>query len=367
MSRQSTLLVVVLLFILAGCSRQPPPPKPEVARPAKIFTVEAPGSNLMRTFFGEVRASDQAQLAFRVGGELIQLPASRGMQVKRGDLLARLDPSDYQARLNQAAAEARLARAQFERAAELIDRNLISKSEYDQNEARAKVTAADLVRAQNDLSYTEIFAPFDGVIAQQLIENFESVNPGQVVLILQTEDMVDVIVDVPESIIARAARNPNRQERERVPVQVQFSSISEELFPATYKEHETTADPATLTFKVTFSLPVPAGINVLPGMTATLFADLSSLFDDSEYGYLLPVAAVFSADDQPLGEGDRFVWKVDPESMRAGLYPVTVGNLTGNSIVVFEGVNEGDMVVAAGVNAVQPGMLVREMTRESGL
>lgn len=355
------------IFFLAACGSEPPPPQAEVARPAKIFSVQAPGANLMRTFFGEVRASDRAQLAFRVGGELVALPASRGMQVKQGDILARMDPSDYQARVNQAAAEARLAQTQFERAAELIDRNLISKSEYDQKEARAKVTQADLVRAQNDLSYTEIFAPFDGVIAQQLIDNFESVVAGQVVLILQTEDMVDVIVDVPEAIIARAARNPDRQERERVPVKVQFSSVSDTFYPALYKEHETTADPATLTYKVTFSLPMPNNVNILPGMTATLVADLTNLFEGSDYGYLLPVEAVFSADDKPLGESAQFVWKVDPETMRTERHSVVVGNLTGSSIVVFEGVEEGDRIVAAGVAAVQPGMLVREMSRESGL
>ncbi len=117
------------------------------------------------------------------------------------------------------------------------------------------MTAGDLVQAQNNLGYTAIYAPFDGVIAQQLVENFESVAAGQVVLILQTAEMIDVIVDVPESIVARIQRRP--QEVEPKGVKVRFDSAGPALFDALYKEHEASADPATLTYKVTFSLPAP--------------------------------------------------------------------------------------------------------------
>ena len=134
------LFVLVPALALSACGREPPPPQPEVARPARVFEVQEPGANLVRSFFGEVRASDEAQLAFRVSGELIELPATRGLPVVQGDLLARLDPSDYEAAVNQASAEARLAQATYQRAAGLIDRKLISQAEYDQAEARAKVT-----------------------------------------------------------------------------------------------------------------------------------------------------------------------------------------------------------------------------------
>jgi len=312
-----------------------------------------------------VSASDEAQLAFRVAGELVELPGTRGKQVKQGDLLAKLDPQDYQVELAQAAAQARLAQTQFERSAELIDRKLVSQSEYDQREAHAKVRAADLLRAENNLAYTEIYAPFDGVIAQQLADNHESIAIGQVVLILQTGDMVDVIVDVPESIIARVQRDPTR--RTQPPVKVRFDSASEELFLATYKEHEATANPATLTYRVTFSLPVPQNINILPGMTATVIADLSGLYSESSQGYLIPVEAVFSAEDKPLDSEARYIWKIDHDSSRAVRQQVKVGTLTGTSIVVFEGIESGDVIIAAGVHSVLPDMLVRPMERERGL
>jgi len=360
------LVLTSFLFLsLTACSRPEPPPLPEVARPAKLFTVVGPDELMMRSFPGEVKASDEANLAFRVNGKLVEFPANRGIQVNQGDLLARLDPSDYQAEVNQAQAQYDLAVAQFNRAAELVGRKLISQAEYDQRLALKKVRKSDLTRATNNLDYTQLFAPFDGVVARRLSENFESVAAGQVVLILQTGKMVDVIVDIPESIVARIERVD--AERKTKPVQVRFGSTSDRAYTAYYKEHETNADPATLTFKVTFSLPAPDDLNVLPGMSATVIADLSGLFSGETAVTLVPIEAVFSAEDEPLDADKRQVWIVDPESMRTSRRDVKVGPLTGQNIAILEGLDAGELIVAAGVNAVQEGMWVRPMKRERGL
>ena len=358
--------ILVFVFALNACSRPEPPPPPEVARPAKIITVEGPDALLIRSFPGEVRASDTADLAFRVGGELVEFPASRGIEVKQGDLLARLDPADYQAAVNQAQAHYDLAVAQFNRAAELVDRKLISQAEYDQRLSLMKVRKADLTRAQNNLEYTRLFAPFDGVIARRLAENHESVNSGQVVLVMQTIEMIDVIVDVPESIIARVERT--RANRNPQPVQVRFGSATDRTYTALYKEHEADTDAATLTFKVTFSLPVPGDLNVLPGMSATVIADLSDLFaEEVANTTLIPIEAVFSAEEEPLDAEYKQVWVVDPESMRASRRDVRVGPLTGQMIAITGGLEEGEQIIAAGVNGVVEGMLLRPMKRERGL
>jgi len=361
-----SLALIPLVAFLAACSKPEPPPAPEVARPAKLFTVEGPDAFMIRSFPGEVRASDEADLAFRVGGELVEFPANRGIEVKQGELLARLDPADYQAAANQARAQYDLAVAQFNRSAELIDRKLVSQASYDQNLALMKVRKANLTRAQNNVDYTQIFAPFDGVVARRLAENFESVAAGQVVLIMQTQKMIDVSVNVPESIIARVERT--RANRDPQPVQVRFGSANDRTYKAHYKEHETNADPATLTFKVTFSLPIPENLNVLPGMSATVIADLSELFrEEVGNATLVPIESVFSAEEQALDSELRSVWVVDPLTMRTTLRAVEVGQLTGRRIAVLNGLETGELIIAAGVNAVREGMLVRPMKREQGL
>jgi len=337
----------------------------EVSRPAKLFTVSAAGGDLFRSFPGEVRATDQAELAFRVSGELIEFPATRGKKVSQGDLLAKLDPSDYQAALDQAQAQYDLAKSQFARVEELVERQLVSRAEYDQRLALMKVRKSDLDRARNNLDYTSIYAPFDGVIARRLSENYQSVAAGQVVMILQTGKMIDVIIDVPESIIVRIERTAAK--RNPRPVQVRFDSIGEDTYEALYKEHEAQADSATLTYKVTLSLPSPENINVLPGMSATVIANIGALYDEGTQGVAVPIEAVFSAEEEPLDSEFKYVWVVDPDSMRASRRAVKVGQLSGGEIAVLEGLNEGDVIISAGVNAVQEGMLVHPMKREGGL
>lgn len=360
-----TLCVFALIPALFACGEKAAPPRPEVARPAKIFTVQEPGAANQRAFPGTVQATDQAELAFRVAGELIGFPATRGLQVKQGQLLARLDPADYQSAVDQAQAQYDLAKSQFERVAELVERQLVSRAEFDQRKAMLQVRESSLAQARNNLDYTQILAPFDGIVARRMAENFESVAAGQVVLILQTGDMIDVTIDVPESIVATVERKP--EQSNPPPVQVRFDSVGEATFDAYYKEHETQADPATLTYKVTFSLPAPTGVNVLPGMTATVLASMSNLRGSNATGYQLPIEAVFAAEDEPVDSPYRYVWKIDPESMRARRAAVRVGALTGDQIVVTEGIEAGELIVSAGVNAVVEGMLVRPMSREAGL
>lgn len=366
MNKFFSFLILTAFILLAACSRPEPPPPSEVARPAKIFTVEGPDALLIRSFPGEVRASDVADLAFRVGGELIEFPANRGIEVKQGDLLARLDPSDYQAAVNQARAEYDLSVAQFKRSAELIGRQLISQSDYDQRLALMKVSESNLERAQNNVDYTRMFAPFDGVVARRLAENYEAVAPGQVILIIQTIKRIDVSVDVPESIISRVERT--RSNRDPQPVQVRFGSDTNRTYTAIYKEHETEADEATLTYKVTFSLPVPDDLNVLPGMSATVIADLSHLYrEEAAHLTLVPIEAVFSAEEEPLDSEFKQVWVVNPETMRASRRDVKAGQLTGDRISILAGLEEGEMIISAGVNAVEEGLWVRPMQREQGL
>src|SRR5210317_2104598 len=133
------LCASLVISLMAACSEPPPPVVEEVSRPAKLYTVTAAGGEHFRSFPGEVRATDQAELAFRVPGELIEFPATRGKKVSQGDLLAKLDPSDYQAALDQAQAHYDLAKSQFARVEELVERQLVSRAEYDQRQALMKV------------------------------------------------------------------------------------------------------------------------------------------------------------------------------------------------------------------------------------
>lgn len=116
-----------------------------------------------------------------------------------------------------------------------------------------------------------------------------------------------------------------------------------------------------------FSLPTPEAFNVLPGMTANIRIDLSKVTDLNFDNHMLPVGAVFAAEDAPLESSIRFIWKLDPQTMKVSRAEVSVGEIRQQRIEILSGVAPGDQVVSVGVHFLTEGMQIRPWTREEGL
>lgn len=361
--RQPLLSVAALvLFGLVGCGEKTgSQPRAQIVRPAKIFQVADPASQSFRNFPAEVEANADSKLAFRVSGQIIEFPVKAGNEVKESQLLARLDPKDFKLHLDDRQARYELAKSQFERAKSLLERKLAPQSDYDEAKANLSVALSSLKVAKTDLEYTYLRAPFAGSIAKVMVEKYENIQAKQTILGLQTRDLVDVSIQMPESIVSRVKKETKYQPT------VTFDSHPNKEFLVTVKEWDTQADPSTLTYKVVFSLPTPQDFNVLPGMTANIRIDLSKVTDFSLGNFLLPVGAVFAAEDAPLSSKLRHVWKVDPQSMKVSRIEVTVGEIRSQGIEVLSGIKSGDQVISAGVHFLSEGMQIRPWNREKGL
>ncbi len=138
----------------------------ERARPAKIVSVLSDGISVLRTFPGMLEATKKADLAFRVGGQLIELPAQAGLQVNKGGLLARLDESEFQNTLEERQARFDLASIQHDQASKLLEKKLTSKLQYDQTKAELKSARAALEQARDNLENTRMQAQIDGNVAR---------------------------------------------------------------------------------------------------------------------------------------------------------------------------------------------------------
>ncbi|MGD8558549.1 MAG: efflux RND transporter periplasmic adaptor subunit [Gammaproteobacteria bacterium] len=337
--------------------------KPEVVRPAKIVTV-GEGTSGIRTFPAEVKASERSELAFRVSGELKQLPAKAGNKVEHGQLLAQLDQTDFKLRLDDRKAKYELAKAQYERADKLVKDRLIPISDFDKAKSNFLAAKADLELAKKDMDYTSLRAPFDGRVSRVLVKNFENVQAKEPIMVVQTVDAIDLEFYVPENIITKVREKPPEQ---RKGVDVKFDQFPDKTFKAFGKEFDTEADPNTQAYRVIVTMKMPQGMQILPGMTATIVADISKILEEDTDGLIVPVEAVFSAEDRPVHSDERFVWKYDPGSQQVSETAVRVGELTTNGIVITEGLSQGDKVVAAGVHFLKQGQKVRPMVRERGL
>jgi len=315
---------------------------------------------LIRRFPGSVKASERAELSFRVPGQLQEILVREGDTVKKGDLLARLDPTDYQIAVDDREAIFDNAKRNFNRAKALIEDGNISKLDYDRMEAEFRTTRAALKQAKQDLDYTFLRAPFDGSIGRREVENFEDVAAKQTIFSFQNTDLLDVQIDLPEALVrslvpAGAESGPEEGERRHVPAKVSFEG-REQSFPLVIKEVATKADPQTQTFRVTLTMNAPEQFTVLPGMTATVEVDFADLVAAADATKWVPQTAV-QADS---GLNAR-VWVLDPDTMTVASRPVTIGRLRGHKIEVTRGLVGGEEIVTVGANYLAEGMHVTRM------
>ncbi|RUO41743.1 efflux RND transporter periplasmic adaptor subunit [Pseudidiomarina aestuarii] len=353
----------LVLLLLVGCSDGAPANAVEpVIQPVKLHTVTTGDGQRLRDFPAVVEAAQVAQLAFRVGGEIQAFPARAGTDVEQGDLIARLDPTDYQLVVDQAQARYDLALAQYQRTENLVEQGVISPQQFDEVKANLEVSRANLETAKANLQYTELRAPFAGVIAHVFVENFETVQPQRQIATLQMSDAIDISIRVPESLFARVQRNTNNNYQP----DVIFAADPEQAYPATLKEFDTTADPATNTYKVVFTLPSPTEFNVLPGMSATLRVDMDAVSQQLTNALLVPTTALFSPSEVEQAQG-YFVWVYNDQLGTVAKRAVETGAVTNQGVEITSGLSAGEQVVTAGVYQLNEGQRVRPWLRERGL
>lgn len=356
------LIAVLGVSGLVACGGEEKAPPPPASRPVKIFVVEGGGGESARSYPGRVDASQRAELSFRVAGRLKELLVKEGDRVEEGQVLARLDPTDYKIVLEDRQASFDNAKSNFSRAKELVKDGNISRMDYDRMEAAYRSASAALSQAKQDLEYTVLNAPFKGRIAQRNVENFEEVLAKQTVFTLQNTDSLDVIIDLPESVVRSLRASTGGKSvssgpiRDRVHAYAEFEGHAEQ-FPLQPKEIATKADEKTQTFRATLTMAAPTEFTVLPGMTAKVVLDLSELAaQTTSTATWVPVRAVQG--DEGLNPR---VWVLDPATMTVSSRPVTVGRMSGRSIEVTGGLKGGDEIVAVGAPYLAEGMHVTRM------
>ena len=362
---------LLLVFVTSCGKKEEKVPEKKVVRPVKIMTIMSSEEAFKRKFPGKVRASKRVELAFQVGGPLIKLPIEEGQNVKRRQLLARIDPRDFQTNLRNAEgglgkvkAALQLAQTEYERVVRIRkkDPGAVSQAMVDRrreavNKAQADIQSlqASVDAAKDQLSYTYLRAPFSGVISRRYVDNYQEVRAKQPIVSLDDISSLEILVDVPEIVMASVRKSGPTK------VVAEFAAAPGRQFPLTIKEYATRADPRTQTYQVTLQMPRPKGINILPGMTATVHGSppVEQKGDDR---FVVPAIAVF-ADEA----GTSHVWVVDKDAMKVNKRKVTTGDLTGtDSIQILEGLQSGEKIAITGVAQLREGMQVRDLSELEG-
>jgi len=351
-------IIFSLSFSISGCSKKKEEVEvKEVARPVKFLTVEGKSSGKEVKYPGRVRASQRVDLAFQVAGPLIELPVTEGQNVKKGEIIARILPRDFETEIAKAKAKALDAEQQFQRYRDLYVKKQVSKADFDKYKSQADIAKARQKETEDTLSDTYLRAPFTGVIAKRYVENFEDVQAKAPIVSIQDISEIEVLVDVPESVMVTL-----KQGAKKVAV-AEFAAAPGKQYPLSLKEYSTEADPRTLTYQVTLLMTQPEDITVLPGMTANVIGTTET--DQTEVTtsiITIPAAAVF-ADET----GSSHVWTVNRETMTVNSRQVETGSLTGAAdISIISGIEPGETIAVTGVTQLRENMKVSNLADQEG-
>ena len=343
------MLFVALCWSLcafAGCGEEPAPEPP--VRPVLSVRVGDPEEVGGRRFVGQARAAQEVDAAFEVAGRLIERPVDVGSQVRKGDLLARLDPRDFEADLAAARANEAKARADFARAVALLKEEVISQSEYESARRRLEVVEAELRKAEKANEEARLVASFDGVVAAAYVENFQNVRAKEPVVRVIDTSRIEMMIDLPADIIGS------------VPyvkwVKVRFDTFPDHEIEAQIAEVGNEASPTTRTYPVTLIMTPPDGVEIKPGMSGVAWAEVVYPDDLASVGIEVPVSALFS---RPDAEPDQsFVWVIDEDSLTVSAREVETAGASTRGIRV-RGLEERERIAVAGVRSLREGMKVR--------
>lgn len=250
--------VIVTLLALGGCKEEPE--EPELLRPVRYIQVEGRDSARQRTYSGVAKAGQESRLSFQVSGQVLSVPVNVGEVVKKGQTIARMDPTDYTLQLQNAQASAAQTRAQernakatYERTQALYENQNVSKQELDADRtaydsAKAALNAANqqIRLNQRQLGYTHLKAPESGTLATVDIEMNEYVQAGALVATLLAGDQIEVSVSVPASIIRSVEQGAQAEAR--------FNSLGGKVFKGTVTEVGVASMGGSATFPVTVRL-----------------------------------------------------------------------------------------------------------------
>lgn len=353
------LIVALSVFLLQACGEAPEPEVKELIRPIKMMTLGGDGGGATLEYPGTVSAARSVELGFEVPGKIIELPITEGQQVTEGELLAQLDPADYEAARDAAESNRRALSAAYSRAKKIFDQGAGSQAEVDKTLRDIQVAKEDLKKAQKALDDTTLKAPFSGEIATRIADNFQNVQAKEPVLLLQDISSLEMDVTVPEQDFALATPGITHEERSRLArPEIVVSAFPDKRFPARFKSVSTTADPMTRTYAVTFAFANPPDINILPGMTAKIILHIKAekMAEVGMSGFMVPVAAVAS-DDQ----GNAYAWRIDHDTMRVSRVAIELGAMAGTEVRVLSGLAGGDRIAISGVHHLREGMQVRPL------
>ncbi|WP_421790103.1 efflux RND transporter periplasmic adaptor subunit [Hyphobacterium sp.] len=348
-----SIFITALSGVLISCA-EGEPPAPSQPRLVQIASVEGVGPQRNYEFVGRIEAIQSVDLSFQVGGQLAELPATDGLAITQGELVARLDLEDFRRAEREARVQLEQAQTDLERQQTLFDRGIASEAARDNAQTQYNLRLVARDNARQALQNATLEAPFSGLISRVLVENFTVVSAGQPVARLQDLSELRVSIPIGEDLVATFNAD------ELVRIEASFAFLPGQRFELEPRELVAEADTASQTYRGILALPQDIPANILPGMSTTVFAEFSSLAELPDTVHVPVNALGFDSAGEPV------VFVYDSGSGIVSRRPVETADIVDDEIAVTSGLAAGEQIVTAGVSRLQDGMAVRPLSEVYG-
>lgn len=343
------LLFIVVLAILISCGKKNERPNKSV-RPVKTGVVES-NSKIKKDFSGVVEAVEFVKLAFKVSGQIINLPVIEGQKVKKGQLIAEIDTRDLALQYAADKSAYETATAQLERNQRLLSKQAISQQEYEISESAYQKAKSAYELSSNNLRDARLYAPFDGSIEKKIAENYQRVSAGIPIVQLVNTNKLRIKFVIPDNYLYLL-------KADNILFQVEFDTYKGKIFNAKLEEFlEISADGAGM--PVTLTIDDPAFNKVVyaikPGFTCNinLEANINSLLPENLT--IIPLSAIF--EDTTIHKTCVWILKKDNTVERriVKVYSPSRESLA----LISEGLQPGEKIITAGVYQITEGETVK--------
>jgi RND family efflux transporter MFP subunit len=329
----------MLAGLLMGCDKSHPPGAPPSLPAVSLQTqrIEAKSRVATEEVVGTVRAKLRSVIEAKVSGKIEKLLVAPGQKVRQGELLARIEAREVQARLDQALAVRQQAESDLKRAALLLDQKILAQSEYDSAQSKFRVADATVTERRNHVGYTQVTAPFDGVITRKLSDRGDLAVPGKALLEMEDSTTLRLEADVPEAVMGKLNLGDKLPVR-MAALQAELDGVISEISPA--------ADPNSRTFLVKLDLPATTGLRAGQfGRVAMPIGETSAV--------RVPASAVIQRGQMEL------VFIVNDSDSKARLRIVKAGKRLGSEVELVSGVSAGERIVVERVFELKDGQPVK--------
>jgi len=341
-----TLFALIGILIMSACGSKEVQ-QVEKVRPVKSMIIGDLGDATGKGFPGVTKETQESEMSFRVGGPLTKINVVDGARVRKGALIAEIDPRDYIVTVQSTEARYNQTKAESDRFYRLWQKGSVAKNDYERRFANFQEAEAAWEDAKNALNDTKLYAPYNGFYGARLVDLGEELRPNQVITTIVDLSVIEVTTTIPEQLAVQILSFDKYE--------VNLETYPDQVFNATLKELEKkpTAEgyPLHLFLDHVNNPNNPNKALVSAGMSCRVNIILKKA-DDETGKIIVPITAVFES----VADDKTAVWIIDLESSTVKRQIVTVGDIVGNDVIeIVEGLSMGQQIVVAGVHRLTDG------------